>query len=149
MNSTPDRIERSIDIDADAHRVYELVARAGWWINDGAITDNIVSVDGDVTTVNHPKYGDFRIRTERAEPPRYVAFRWLGGDSAGEKETEAPTALVEFWVDDRPGGVTLKVRESGFIALYEDEDARRRNYDANVEGWTEELEAARRYIEGA
>ena len=147
MSLTPDRIERSIDIDAPAERVFDLVSRAGWWINEGTITANVLSVDGDVTTVNHVKYGSFRIRTVSHDPPRYVSFRWLGGEPAREIEPDPPSTLVEFWVQDRPGGVTLKVRESGFQALYEDEDARRRNFDDNSKGWTEELEAARVYVE--
>lgn len=32
-----DRIDRSIDIDAPAGRVWDLVARPGWWINEGDV----------------------------------------------------------------------------------------------------------------
>ena len=31
-----DRIDRSIEIDAPAERVWDLVTRPGWWINEGA-----------------------------------------------------------------------------------------------------------------
>ncbi|WP_246623126.1 SRPBCC family protein [Streptomyces malaysiensis] len=32
-----DRIARQIDIDAPAERVWELIARPGWYVNDGAV----------------------------------------------------------------------------------------------------------------
>ena len=149
MSITPDKIERSIDIDAPAERVYDLVSRAGWWINDGAITVNVVTVEGDMTTVSHPKYGNYRVQTVSQQPPSYVSFRWFGGEPARETEPDAPTTLIEFWVEDRPGGVTLKVRESGLQSLFEDELARRRNYDDNSKGWTQELEAVRVFVEAA
>jgi len=44
----PDSIERSIDISADAERVFALVSRPGWWINEGAVVENIVETVGDV-----------------------------------------------------------------------------------------------------
>lgn len=148
MQSTPDAIERQIEIAADQERVYALVSRPGWWINNGAITDNLVTTDGAVSVVNHAKYGEFRIRTEAARPPSYVAFRWLGGDQANE-ELDAPGNLVEFWVEEGPGGVTLRVRESGFASLPVPEERRRENYDDNLAGWQIELDAARSHLEGA
>ena len=32
-----DRIDRSIDIDAPAARVWSLVSRPWWWINEGTV----------------------------------------------------------------------------------------------------------------
>jgi uncharacterized protein YndB with AHSA1/START domain len=143
----PDSIERSIDIGASAERVYELVARPGWWINEGAVTDNLVSTDGNVSTVTHAKYGSFRIRTVEQDPPRYVSFRWLGGDQANEALESVPGTLVEFWVEERAGGVTLRVKESGFSALPVSDEKRRANIEANTTGWEEELKAAKTYVE--
>ena len=143
----PDCIDRSISIDASAERVYQLVARPGWWINEGAVTDNLVSTDGDVSTVTHPKYGSFRIRTVEQDPPRYVSFRWLGGDPANEALDAVPGTLVEFWVEERAGGVTLKVRESGFNELPVSEEKRRQNIEDNTSGWEEELRAAKVFVE--
>ncbi len=146
----PDSIDRQIVIEADAQKVYELVARPGWWINEGSITDNLTSTEGDVSTVTHPKYGSFRIRTVEARPPHYVSFRWLGGDQANEALEAVPGTLVEFWIEERPaGGVTLRVLESGFGALPVSEEQRRRNVEDNTEGWELELAAAKAHIEAA
>ena len=149
MSTTPDKIELSINTNAPAERVYDLVSRAGWWLYDRAITVNAVAVDGVLTTVSHPKYGNYRVQTVSQEPPRYVAFRWFGGEPARETEPDAPTTLIEFWVEDRPGGVNLKGRERGVQNLFEGGDARRGNFDDNSQGWTQELEAARTFIEAA
>ena len=62
--------------------------------------------------------------------------------------TTTPGTLVEFWVEDRPGGVTLKVVESGLAGLGKDADALRQHYEGNSEGWEKELEAARRFVAG-
>lgn len=147
MPEIPDSIERSIDIDASQERVYQLVSRPGWWINEGAVTDNQVVTDGDVSTVTHAKYGAFRIRTVEQDPPRYVSFRWLGGDRANEALEAVPGTLVEFRIEQRAGGVTLRVLESGFSALPVSDEARRKNVEANTTGWEQELEAARAFVE--
>ncbi len=150
MPQTPavaDAIERQIDIAASAERVYDLVSRPGWWINDGTVTDNIVVTEGDVSTVTHAQYGEFRIRTVDADPPRYVSFRWLGGEREQER-AEAPGNLVEFFVTaNAAGGVTLRVVESGFTTLPGTDEERRKNYEANSVGWDQEMEAARTYVE--
>lgn len=147
---TVDSIERSISIQADAGRVYELVSRPGWWINEGTITDNLVETVGDVSTVTHRTYGSFRIMTVAARPPHYVSFRWLGGDRANEALEAVPGTLVEFWIDEQPGGgVTLRVLESGFTSLPVSAEQRRKNIEDNTKGWEEELAAARAYSEKA
>lgn len=142
-----DSIERQIDIRADAARVFELVSRPGWWINEGVITDNVLESDGDVTTVTHPKYGSFRIRTIELRRPHYVSFRWLGGDKNNE-ELEVPGTLVEFWIEDgSAGNVTLRVLESGFSTLPISEEERRKNIEDNTQGWEQELAAAKSHVE--
>ncbi|MFD6098604.1 SRPBCC domain-containing protein [Nocardiopsis flavescens] len=138
--SDTDRVERSIDVDAPAARVWALVTRPGWFINDGAVIDHAVDRDGDVDVVHDPVHGDFRFRTERLDPHRYAAFRWL--DAA----TDAST-LVEFHLDERPGGVRLTVVESGFHTLGGTEADRRRRLEENTEGWRIELAAARDHLD--
>jgi hypothetical protein len=134
-------------VDADTERVNQLVARPGWWINEDTITDNLVATDGDISTVSHPEYGEFRIRTVAQEPPRYAAYRWLGGEPANEG-LDVPGTLVEFRVEGRAGGgVTLRVVESGFSGLPGTEEDRRKNHEDNSSGWELELEAARSFLE--
>lgn len=149
-HAVPDAIERSIDIDATAERVWELVSEPGWYINDGEVRPHRIERAGeDLVVVHDEKHGPFPIRTVALDPPRYAAFRWEAGHGSSDGSTLGPTTLVEFWVVERPGGVTLRVVESGFAAFGDDAAARRVAFDENAEGWSLELEAARRHLEGA
>lgn len=140
--ATQDRIERQVDIDATAEKVWGLISRPGWWVNEGTVVDHPVEKRGDLDVVRHPTHGEFAIRTVALNPPRHAAYRWEPGE--GDQAT-----LTEFWVEDRDGGVVLKVVESGFASLDVDEAERRRLIAGNIEGWEVEVEAARRHIEGS
>jgi uncharacterized protein YndB with AHSA1/START domain len=138
-----DRIDRTIDIDAPAERVWDLVTRPGWWINEGSVDpEPDLRVEGGVAVLRHPTYGEFRLETVASRPPSYVAYRWLDGDS------DAGT-LVEFEITPRDEGVTLAVAESGFSRLGKPRADWLRQREGNVEGWAQELQAARRYVEGS
>jgi uncharacterized protein YndB with AHSA1/START domain len=137
-----DRIDRSIEIDASAERVWELVTRPGWWINEGSVDpDPDVRVDGPVTVLTHPAYGEFRLETVESRPPSYVAYRWL------EPDADVGT-VVEFQIEPRDGGVTLSVTESGFSRLGKPRDAWLKHREGNVTGWESELSAAKGFVEG-
>jgi len=134
MTDDLDTIERQIDIDASAERVWLLVSEPGWWINDGVLVEHTITHHDDHDVVVDEVHGPFRIRTELLEPPRHAAFRWLGDEDA--------STLVRFWIDDRPsGGVTLRVVETGFTTYPEHE--RKQRHEDNVEGWEQELAIAR------
>jgi uncharacterized protein YndB with AHSA1/START domain len=138
-----DRIERSIDIDATAETVWQLVTRPGWWINEGDVDpDPEVRREGDLDVVVHPKFGEFRLRTLEQDEPRYIAYHWV--------DNVAPEAgtTVEFWIEDRDGGVTLRVLESGFGNLKKDRAAIDNQIKENTHGWEAELAAAKRFVLG-
>ncbi len=140
-----DRIDRSIDIDAPAERVWELVARPGWWINQGAVDPSPdLTVDGSLAVLVHPEYGEFRLRTVASRPPSYLAYRWVEREPVGDEET---STLVEFRIEPRGTGVTLRVTESGFSLLGKPRDAWMKHREGNVEGWDAELAAARVWVE--
>ena len=76
--------------------MWQIVSEPGWWINGGTLRPHRIEDAGDGTSVVHDEeHGAFRIRTERLDPPRYAAFRWIGR----EDEKGAGT-LTEFWVED-------------------------------------------------
>jgi uncharacterized protein YndB with AHSA1/START domain len=132
-----DRIERSITIAATPERVWQIVSEPGWWINGGTIRPHRIEDAGDGTSIVHDEeHGAFHIRTERLDPPRYAAFRWLG--RADEK---GAGTLTEFWVEEAAEGVTLRVIESGLENVPESERAE--YLRANTQGWETELGAAR------
>jgi hypothetical protein len=140
-----DRIDRSIDIDSTAERVWDLIARPGWWINEGTIDPEPEHEDdgGDVV-VTHPVHGEFRLRTVESRPTSYLSYRWVDRDETVPEET---STLVEFWIEPRPSGVTLRVAESGFSRLGKARADWLRHRESNVEGWETELAAARTWVE--
>jgi uncharacterized protein YndB with AHSA1/START domain len=138
-----DRIDRTIDIDATASRVWDLVTRPGWWINEGSVDpEPDVRTEGDATVLTHPTYGEFRLLTVESRPTSYVAYQWLDAGVA------TPT-LVEFRIERRPaGGVTLSVTESGFSRLGKPRAEWLAHRAGNDDGWRDELTAAKTFVEG-
>jgi uncharacterized protein YndB with AHSA1/START domain len=125
-----DDIEREISVNAPATRVWELVSQPGWWIGDGDRGGQTRTREAeDVEVIDDPKYGTFRIRTEKSEPHSYIAYRWLDdGD-------ERATTLVEFWLSEADGVTTLRVVESGFVSAG--------HREGNIEGWRMQLDVAK------
>jgi hypothetical protein len=135
------RVERSISVTAGLDRVWDLVTRPGWWINEGEIRDHAIERDGDLCRVRDPGCGEFEILTVTLEPRSYAAFRWRSDGI--DRSVSGPTTLVEFWLDDHGDGtVTVRVVESGFDTLDSPEEARR----DNDKGWLRELDALARAL---
>ena len=136
-----DRIDLSIDIDAPPARVWGLVSRPGWWINEGAVDpEPDLVVTGDQARLRHPTYGEFRLQVLESRPTSYLSYRWLDQDS------DAGT-LVEFWIEPRGEGVTLRVAESGFSTLGKTRADWLKHREGNVQGWKTELAAALTWVE--
>jgi len=145
-----DSISRQIDIEASSEKVWSLITRPGWYVNDGTVLDDSntrveTAADGtEVAVVTHPMMGEFRFRTIELDEPRYAAFRWLG--TPYRDVTEG--TLVEFWIKENPaGGVTLEVLESGFSTLSDDPAVWLKEREGNDNGWAMELEVAKTYAE--
>jgi uncharacterized protein YndB with AHSA1/START domain len=141
-----DRIERQITINASRQRVWDLVTRPGWWINDGDVVEHRIERNGDVCDVHDPVCGMFQVRVVELTPQTYAAFRWRSDGVA--RTVDGPTTLIEFWLDDDPaGGILVRVAESGFEGLDATEAQRRENYEGNANGWRTELAALARALE--
>ncbi|WP_308416890.1 ATPase [Streptomyces sp. AJS327] len=142
-----DHIARQIDIDATVERVWELVRRPGWFINDGTVDpEPDLRDDGGVAVLHHPSWGEFHLKAVELDEPRYAAFRWFETPYRGES---TPSTLVEFWIEERDeGGVTLRVLESGFSQLSDDPAEWLRRREGNVAGWRTELGTAKAFVEG-
>ncbi|MBE2998533.1 SRPBCC domain-containing protein [Nocardiopsis sp. HNM0947] len=136
-----DNVERHVDIDAPPERVWELLTRPGWFVNDGEIVAHEVEDLGEgAYLVTDPVHGSFRIEEVRLEPHTRAVFRWHRGTGPDD-----PATQVEFRLAERPGGVRLTVVESGLEALGVD----RRLRQGQEQGWTEELEVARAHTDPA
>jgi uncharacterized protein YndB with AHSA1/START domain len=157
-----DVIEQEITINADLERVWELITQPGWWVP----TEQPQPADrtpGSVTVRESEKYGRFPVQVVEMRPRTYAAFRWAS-QFPGEELTDGHSTLIEFFVQDESGeaagggggagggevtggGVTVRVRESGFAGLDAPEEVRRSGLSSNTEGWQLELAGLRKRSE--
>ena len=141
-----DRIEKTVIIKAPRGRLWRALSDAtqfGEWFK--------VKLDGQFTagetirgTITYPGYEGHTMEmvVERIEPERLFSYRWHPGDPNHDYSAE-PTTLVEFTLDDVPGGTRLTIVESGFdkIPLSRRADA----FRMNEGGWAEQLDNIQRY----
>jgi uncharacterized protein YndB with AHSA1/START domain len=148
MTST-DRIEKTVTLRAPRRRVWRALTNAqefGTWFR--------VTLEGDFVAgatirgrITHPGYEHvtMEIQVERIEPERLFSYRWHpyaiepGVDYSGE-----PTTLVEFQLDDAPGGTKLTIVESGFdrIPLSRRAEA----FRMNEQGWAGQIGNIERHV---
>ena len=147
VEDVPDEIVRSIRIAASAETVFDVISEPGWFINDGEYRAHEITVDGTTATVVDPVHGEFAIDIVELDRPRRAVFRWLGG-VAGALE-DFPANTIEFTIVPDGDGVELTVRETGFAGLSADAVQRRRSFEANAQGWIEELGVAKVRAEAA
>jgi uncharacterized protein YndB with AHSA1/START domain len=161
MSPSTDRIEKQVFLNAPRERVWRAIADArefGRWFGiafDGPfvagrrVTGRIVptTVDAEVAKTQQPYEGiavEFTI--ERMEPPRLFSYRWHpGGVDPAVDYSKEPTTLVEFTLEERPGGTALTITESGFdrIPL-----ARRAKAKAgNEAGWAAQATLVAKYLD--
>lgn len=139
-----DKIEREITIYAPVDRVWAMVSEPGWWIGDGDRSGQRRWKEGDLDIIEDPRYGRFPLRTVGIEQSRYISFRWIM-DPSNESESEKPTTLVEFWVEEGDGCTVVRVVESGFTKLSNAEEA----IADNTEGWRFQMDRLKTDAESA
>lgn len=118
LAASPDRVWRAISEPAELARWFP--QRAEWDLRPGG--QGVFFWEG---------HGNFPIRIEAVDAPRYLAWRW-GVEAEEDPDVAESAPLVEWWVEGRDdGGTTLRLRESGFRL--------ETHRSGNEEGWTEEL----------
>ncbi|AQZ62352.1 unnamed protein product [[Actinomadura] parvosata subsp. kistnae] len=137
-----DRIEREIVIAAPPERVWPLVAEPGFWAAEAgdATFRGTTVTQGQSMVIKNAEHGDFPMRVEKVDPPRYLACRWVSA-FPGEELRENNSTLVEFTLTPEGDGTRLRVVESGFAALATSEDNRRNIVDDHTAGWKQCFEA--------
>jgi uncharacterized protein YndB with AHSA1/START domain len=155
-----DRIDKQILLRATRERVWRAVSDAkefGSWFGvafDGPfaagtrVTGRIVptTVDAEVAKMQEPYTGKaYDWTVERIEPMQRISFRWHPyAVEEGVDYSKEPTTLIEFELVDAPGGILLKISESGFdqIPL-----ARRaKAFKANEGGWQMQTRLIEKYL---
>ncbi len=150
MNTTTDRIQRTILLKAPRSRVWRALSNAaefGAWFGvdfKGKAFAAGKPVRGKVT---YPGYEhiEMEVQIERMEPERLLSWRWHPAaiDPAVDYSDE-PTTLVEFELEEVEGGTRLTVVESGLdkIPL-----ARRATvFRMNSSGWDEQMRNIEKHV---
>lgn len=163
MTFTPDRIDKHVDVRAPRARVWRALsdpAEFAQWFGlalDGPFEPGArragtfvgSAVDLEVGKAQRVHAGrPFLVLVERVEPERLLSFRWhpFAIDPNVDYSSE-PTTLVEFMVDEVPGGTRISVIESGFEML---PHARRGDaFSANDPGWSIMIGLLGKYVSGA
>ena len=84
------------------------------------------------------------MRVERVEEPTVFGFTW---HIYGLPDDDPRRTYVEFTLEPAGAGTRLTVVETGFAQL--PEDAYRKAYDGNTEGWASELGELVDYLDAA
>jgi len=158
--ATSDRIEKQILLHAPRARVWRALTNAdefGRWFgvkfdgpfSAGAAMRGVIvptTVDEAVARAQQPYAGTaFDITVDRLEPERLFSFRWHPyAIEPGVDYSREPTTLIVFTLDDAPGGILLKVTESGFDRI--PVERRAKAFSANDQGWAVQVTLIEKYL---
>ena len=147
--TSTDRIEKTATLTAPRARVWQAIADArqfGEWFRvrlDGEFAVG-ATIRGHITYPGY-EYITMEVVVERMEPERFFSYRWhpYAIDPKVDYSPE-PMTLVEFTLEDAPGGTRLTIVESGFdrVPLSRRAEAFRMNSD----GWSEQIQNIERYV---
>jgi uncharacterized protein YndB with AHSA1/START domain len=149
LAKSTDRIEKQIVLQAPRSKVWRALADArqfGSWFGvqlEGAFEPG-KTVHGQITSPGH-QHLKMEVLVVEVVPERRFSFRWhpYAVDPAADY-TQEPTTLVQFELDDAPGGTRLTLVESGFDQI---PAARRaRAFEMNDGGWTEQMKRIERHV---
>lgn len=143
--SVTDRIERAIVLKAPRSRVWKALTDhtefGAWFLArlDAPFVEGQV-VRGQMTYPGY-EHMPFEAEVVRLDPERYFAMRWQPG---GDPLPGEPRTLVEFTLEDVPGGTKLTVVETGFDQFLP--ERRAKVFRDNDGGWAEQLLNIERHV---
>jgi len=140
----PDRIERTVQIAHPPDQVWAALTTAeglaAWFGNEATIDLR----PGGSARMRWTGGETAEMRVERVEEPRVFGFTW---HIFGLPDDDPRRTYVEFTLEPSGSGTRLTVVESGFAQLAE--DAYRKAYDGNAQGWDSELGELVAYLDAA
>jgi uncharacterized protein YndB with AHSA1/START domain len=150
--TTTDRIEKQILLRAPRSRVWQALTDSkefGTWFKVDLAGPFRLGIP-DTGRITHPgnEHVVLDLTAEKIEPETLFSYRWHPNaiDPAIDYSGE-PTTLVEFTLEDAPGGTLLKIVESGFERI---PIARRAAaLKGNDAGWAGQVKAIERYLADA
>jgi len=140
----PDRIERTLELPHPPATVWAALTTAeglGTWFGNEATID---LRPGGAARMRWADGSSADLRIERVEEPTAFGFTWRVD---GLPEDDPRRTYVEFTLEPVDTGTRLRVVETGFAQL--PEDAHRKAYDGNTDGWANELAELVAYLDAA
>jgi uncharacterized protein YndB with AHSA1/START domain len=140
----PDRIERTMELAHPPAKVWAAITSAeglGTWFGNEATID---LRPGGHARLRWAEGYSAELRVERVEEPAVFGFTW---PIYGLPDDDARRTYVEFTLEPAGDGTRLTVVESGFAQL--PQDAHRKAFDGNADGWPKELGELADYLDAA
>jgi uncharacterized protein YndB with AHSA1/START domain len=140
----PDQIVRTLEIAHPPAKVWAALTTSeglGAWFGHTATID---LRPGGAAHMSWTTGDQADMRIERVEEPAVFGFTW---GISGLPDNDPRRTYVEFTLEPVGAGTRLTVVESGFAQL--PEDAHRKAFEGNVEGWTSELGELVQYLDAA
>ncbi len=141
-----DEIVRQLSLNATLEKAWKAVGTVegfeGWFLCK-VIGD---WTPGNIVTLQWPSGSTNEIRIVTIQPTTEFAYQWHPGGIAKIAEfPEAELTTVTMTLTPTEKGVDLLLRESGFSNI--SEERRLKSIGMNTQGWDEEIENIRKYIE--
>lgn len=149
QQSTTDRIEKSLELNAPQSRVWRALTTAkefSTWFRmslEGEFAEG-VSLFGSPT---HPGFEHMKVelKIQRIDAERYFAYRWHPYPNDAKRDySKEPMTLVEFFLEASGNGTNLRIVESGFDKL--PADRRDEAFRMNDGGWTGQLKNIAKHV---
>jgi uncharacterized protein YndB with AHSA1/START domain len=149
--SNTDRIEKKILLRAPRSRVWRALTDAeefGAWFRV-KLESGFAPGERTKGKITYPGYEHLTmdVTVERMDAETLFSFRWhpYAVDPKADYSTE-PTTLVEFRLEEVPGGTELTVVESGYDQL--PPERRDEAFRMNSQGWDEQVQNIQRHVAG-
>ena len=151
MNTSTDRIERSVMIKAPRSRVWRAISNAGEfgdWFGVNFKGKAFVPGKSTLGKITYPGYEHLtmEVMVEQVEPERLLSWRWHPAAIDPKVDySQEPTTLVVFELKDAEGGTLLTVVESGLdkIPLSRRAEA----FRLNSSGWDQQMVFVKKHVE--
>jgi uncharacterized protein YndB with AHSA1/START domain len=150
MNTSTDRIERKVLINASLARVWRAVSDAGEfgdWFGVNFKGKTFVAGEHIQGMITYPGYEHLNmdVQIERIVPEALLSWRWHPAAIDPKVDySQEPTTLVVFELKEVEGGTMLTVVESGLdrIPLARRADV----FRMNSSGWDQQMENIRKHV---
>lgn len=150
MNTSTDRIERKVLINAPRARVWRAVSDAGEfgdWFGVNFKGKTFVAGKHLQGKITYPGYEHLTmdVLIEQVVPEKLLSWRWHPAAIDPKVDySQEPTTLVEFELKDADSGTLLTVVESGLdkVPLARRADV----FRMNSSGWDEQMENVKKHV---